>query len=416
MLIRIPNLHSPAGDTIDIMSTSSVTADTTPIQLSVSDYTRIRFLPKLVQNPNEAKKSVCGKLCYEKKPKNESYFPCDTVPPPLSSKVSRRSCKVGDWMEIELDTSETYELYLGLKKLYELYEDMGGIPYGYATYTRIDSSFKDFLSIIQNDPSAARLIGNEDNYELVKILLRLITQAESHESLKKSLSELQNDNLQQLTSSLSIERLQRVATLMQENLDNDDEEFWQTTVFKENQWILAQIFSSPCTICGEKTYVGGKGLDNKGGNICDFIYQNQLSQNVALIEIKTPCTAIIGQKYRGTFSLSGELSGAINQVLNYKDKLTKEYYYIDRNSSKSFEVFNPKCVVVIGKISLLADTDQIGAFENFRNSLNNVTIITFDELYQKIIDLMEILSSCENQQDAQDAPIADSDIDDEFPF
>ncbi len=279
-------------------------------------------------------------------------------------------------MEIELDTSETYELYLGLKKLYELYEDMGGIPYGYATYTRIDSSFKDFLSIIQNDPSAARLIGNEDNYELVKILLRLITQAESHESLKKSLSELQNDNLQQLTSSLSIERLQRVATLMQENLDNDD----------------------------------------KGGNICDFIYQNQLSQNVALIEIKTPCTAIIGQKYRGTFSLSGELSGAINQVLNYKDKLTKEYYYIDRNSSKSFEVFNPKCVVVIGKISLLADTDQIGAFENFRNSLNNVTIITFDELYQKIIDLMEILSSCENQQDAQDAPIADSDIDDEFPF
>ena len=272
------------------------------------------------------------------------------------------------------------------------------------------------MSIIQNDPSAARLIGNEDNYELVKILLRLITQAESHESLKKSLSELQNDNLQQLTSSLSIERLQRVATLMQENLDNDDEEFWQTTVFKENQWILAQIFSSPCTICGEKTYVGGKGLDNKGGNICDFIYQNQLSQNVALIEIKTPCTAIIGKKYRGTFSLSSELSGAINQVLNYKDKLTKEYYYIDRNRSKSFEVFNPKCVVVIGKISSLVDTDQIGAFENFRNSLNNVTVITFDELYQKIVDLMEILSSGEVRQDAQDVPVADADIDDEFPF
>lgn len=33
-------------------------------------------------------------------------------------------------------------------------------------------------------------------------------------------------------------------------------------------------------------------------NLCDFIYQNSLSQNVALIEIKTPCTGIIGGQYR----------------------------------------------------------------------------------------------------------------------
>lgn len=43
-------------------------------------------------------------------------------------------------MEIDLDTSETYELYLGLKRLYDLYEDIGGIPYGFSSYTRIDSS------------------------------------------------------------------------------------------------------------------------------------------------------------------------------------------------------------------------------------------------------------------------------------
>lgn len=187
-MIKIPTLSDPAGDTIEIMSTSSVTADTSPIQLSISDYTRIRFIPKLVENPREPEKSVRGKLCYEKKPKKEAYFPLDIVPPPKNSRISKGSCKVGDWMEIDLGTNETYELYLGLKKLYDLYEDIGGIPYGYASYTRIDSSFKEFLSIIQNDPSAARMIANEDNYELVKILLRLITQADSHESLKKSLS------------------------------------------------------------------------------------------------------------------------------------------------------------------------------------------------------------------------------------
>jgi len=415
VLTKIPKVGDSAGETIDVVSTSSVTADTSPIQLSISDFTRIRFIPTLVQNPNESKKSVFGKLCYEKKAKNEAYFPCDTVPPTPNSKISKRSCKVGDWMEIKLNTSETYELYLGLKRLYDLYADMGGIPYGYASYTRVDSSFKDFLSIIQNDPSAARMIGDEDNYELVKILLRLITQTESQDSLKKSLSELQDDNIQQLTSSLSIERLQRVAVLMQKNLDNDDEEFWQTTVFKENQWILAQIFSSPCTIFDEKAYVGGKDLGNKGGNLCDFIYQNKLSQNVALIEIKTPCTDIIGRKYRGTYSLSDELSGAVNQVLNYRDKLTKDYYSIFRNSSTSFEVFNPKCVVIIGKMSLL-EPDQIGTFENFRNSMNNVEIIAFDELYQKIKDLIAILSSSDIQQDLQHVATVDSDTDDEFPF
>ena len=414
-MITIPEINDSTGETIYVMSTSSITADASPIQLSTSDFIRIRFIPTLVQNPNESKKSVCGKLCYEKKAKNEAFFPCDTVPPPLNNKISKRSCKIGDWMEISLDTSETYELYLGLKSLYDLYENMGGIPCGYASYTRIDSSFKNFLSIIQNDPSAARMIGKEDNYELVKLLLRLITQAESRESLKKSLSELQDDNLQQLTASLSIERLQRVATLMDENLNNDNEEFWQTTVFKENQWILAQIFSSPCTIFDEKAYVGGKNLGNKGGNLCDFIYQNQLSQNVALIEIKTPCTNIIGKRYRGTFSLSDELSGAVNQVLNYRDKLTKDYYSIYRNSPSSFEIFNPKCVVVIGKISAL-ESEQIGTFENFRNSMSNVIIITFDELYQKIMDLIAMLSSNDIQQDSKATTTADLVEDDELPF
>lgn len=42
--------------------------------------------------------------------------------------------------------------------------------------------------------------------------------------------------------------------------DNEDgkEEFWQQTVFNENQWVLAQIFSCPCTIYAQKAFVGGK--------------------------------------------------------------------------------------------------------------------------------------------------------------
>lgn len=166
---------------------------------------------------------------------------------------------------------------------------------------------------------------------------------------------------------------------------------------QERKWVLAQIFACPCTIFADKAYVGGKGINNSGGNLCDFIYQNSLSQNVALIEIKTPCTELIGNQYRGTYSFSYELSGAINQVLNYRDKLTKEYYSLCHQSSEPFEVLSPKCVVIIGKMASLTP-GQVAAFENFRNSLSNVLILTFDELYQRIVDLIAVLSESPNQQ------------------
>lgn len=385
----IPQVHDMTTDTVDVISTSTVTANTSPITLSQTEILRFKFLPTLVDNKKEPNKSVSGKLLYEKKRKNDSHFPSETAG--SSVKVSRGAVKVGDWMEFQLNTSETYELYQGLKHLYALYDDIGEIPYGSATYTRVDSSLRQFLSIIQNDPSAARMIGNEENYDLFKTLLRLITQTSSLDSLKKSLAELQDENAQHLAMSLNIVKLQRVATLMADNLDNNSEEFWQTTVFKENQWVLAQIFACPCTIFSDKAYVGGKGVDNSGGNLCDFIYQNRLSQNVALIEIKTPCTEIIGNSYRGTYSFSHELSGAVNQVLNYRDNLTKSYYTLCHQSASQFEVLSPKCVVIIGKLASMNST-QIAAFESFRNSLSGVQILTFDELYQRVIDLIAILS------------------------
>lgn len=418
MKIALPpqEVRDMTENAVDVVSTSSVTASASPVVLNKTDTIRFKFIPTLVANENDPKKSVSGKLLYEKKRKSDEGFPSDGGD--ASSKITRRSAKVGDWMEINLNAAETFELYQGLKKLYNLYENMGSIPYGTATYARVDNGFQQFLSIIQNDPSAARMIGEAENFDLVKILLQLITQTDSLQSLKKSLAELQEDNLQHLSTSLNLEKLQRMESLMKDNMSNSSEEFWQTSVFKENQWILAQLFASPCTIFADKAYVGGKGINNSRGNICDFIYQNQLSQNVALIEIKTPCTEIMGNPYRGTYSMSHELSGAVNQVLNYRDKLTKEYYNLCRQSVSNFEVLSPKCIVIIGKLGSM-NQEQKAAFENFRNNLNNVQILTFDELYQRIADLIKILSETppEPEQLSEQEEIFEFDGDlDELPF
>ena len=374
---------------IDVVSRSAMTADATPVVLSSTERFRFRFMPMLVDNQNNPEQSVRGKLLLERKSKNEKYFPTDSVAP--CEKVTRGSAKNGDWVEIELHSEETYNLFMGLKKLYDLSGCMNGIPFGSARFAQIDSSFSSFLEVIQNDPSAARMIGEPQNFELIKILLQLITQTSSHESLKNSLSSLANENLQALTTSASLEGLKRVEALMRENLDNGKEEFWQQKVFNENQWVLAQIFSCPCTIYAQKAFVGGKSLDNKAGNVCDFIYRNKMTQNVALIEIKTPCTEIVGKPYRETYSMSLDMSGAVNQVLNYRDELQKNFSTLTRDLEEADTVraFSPKCVVVIGKISTL-NAKQQKAFELYRSSFNNLTIITFDELHQKICDLMSV--------------------------
>ena len=374
---------------IDVVSRSAMTADATPVVLSSTERFRFRFMPMLVDNQNNPEQSVRGKLLLERKSKNEKYFPTDSVAP--CEKVTRGSAKNGDWVEIELHSEETYNLFMGLKKLYDLSGCMNGIPFGSARFAQIDSSFSSFLEVIQNDPSAARMIGEPQNFELIKILLQLITQTSSHESLKNSLSSLANENLQALTTSASLEGLKRVEALMRENLDHGKEEFWQQKVFNENQWVLAQIFSCPCTIYAQKAFVGGKSLDNKGGNVCDFIYRNKMTQNVALIEIKTPCTEIVGKPYRETYSMSLDMSGAVNQVLNYRDELQKNFSTLTRDLEEADTVraFSPKCVVVIGKISTL-NAKQQKAFELYRSSFNNLTIITFDELHQKICDLMSV--------------------------
>lgn len=387
--------------TIDLVSTSLKTADASPIVLNKTDLIQTKFEPVLVENDKEPIKCVSGKLIYEKKRKNDGEFPTE--------KLTRQSIRVGEFMEISIDTSETYKLFQGLKSLYDLYDDIGGTPLGSTTYTKVDSSFRQFQSIIQSDPSAARLLGQSENFELVKLLLQIITKVESLESLKNSLKELDQANMSTLTNAINVERLDRVISLLEKNMDNNDEEAWQE-IFVENQWILSQIFACPYTVFEDKAYVGGKGLANKGGNICDFVYRNNMTQNIALIEIKTPCTQLFGNQYRGTYSLSADMSGAINQVLNYKDKITKEYYSNYYNSRTTYEVFTPKCFIIIGKINGL-NKAQIAALENYRGNLNSLTVVTFDELLQRIKDTITVFNTLESTDD-----VMDNIDEDKFPF
>lgn len=170
------------------------------------------------------------------------------------------------------------------------------------------------------------------------------------------------------------------------------EEKWQE-FFKSNGWIFSQLFAYPAVLFNDKAYVGGTNVFNKEGKIADFLYKNDFSGNLAFIEIKTDKTPIMSKRpYRGTtvFSISSQLSGGINQVLDQKANFEREFYALKHKSSEEFTTRNSKCFVIIGTQTSLSN-EQKESFELFRHSCKDVEIVTFDELLSKIKAMFELL-------------------------
>jgi len=141
-----------------------------------------------------------------------------------------------------------------------------------------------------------------------------------------------------------------------------------------------------------KAYVGGKDLSNTGGNIVDFLYKTQSSGDAVLIEIKTPQTLLFGAEYRqGVFPAATDLSGAISQVLEYSESLSTEYLSLKR-AEDCLSAARPYCVVILGNASkqLVGDSKR-RSFERFRERLVGIRVLTFDEVFQRIKELVALL-------------------------
>jgi len=224
-------------------------------------------------------------------------------------------------------------------------------------------------------------------------VLEKISHFNNKNLLIKSLQNLSEEKLVNINSLVSVAHLENILNKWKENKDKNVEEFWQK-LFQDNSWILSQIFSCPFILIGKKFYCGGKEDDDKGGVKGDLLYQNDLTGNLAFVEIKTPKIDIIGTEYRGNeegkanviYSMSSHISGGVNQILNQR----KIYLSTHGDNNGKF-LHNAKCVLVIGKISDFKNDDEKKSFELFRSSIKEVEIITFDELFERINTFLKLL-------------------------
>ena len=218
-------------------------------------------------------------------------------------------------------------------------------------------------------------------------VLMLVTQS------KKNLGKSHPDKLMRLQREIELVTLEQLIQAMESLISKSVlEPHWQR-FFVANPFVLSLAFGLPIVGVGDQVSVGGRTFSGGGEKIADFLIKNSLTDNLALIEIKTPHTKLIGKEYRGgVFPPSRDLAGCVTQVLDQRHHLQADLNALKDNSRQyGVQSYAIRCVVIIGTTP--EEPDQKKSLELFRNNLHDVLVITFDELLEKLRQLHKFLSS-----------------------
>lgn len=267
-------------------ATSYATASADDIVLRSKPTARLIFRPTLVNNPNNKDAAVSGVFLYQKKGIKEEWVDFKTI--------SLTSVKKGEGYKLDLRTQKVLDLYKQLGDLYALHRKVG-VPRGKKEFVELDAEFKKLVTLPREQMSEMLNANKELGREFVTNMVTWALSEKDLQELIKRLSESAPDSLRILNTSASLERLGNAVEDWRKNRHSKNEALWQNLLTK-HIYVFEQVFSWPVTIHEDMAYVGGKGVDNKGGSIVDFLVKNQLTNNVALIEIKTPGTGLLGKK------------------------------------------------------------------------------------------------------------------------
>lgn len=213
-------------------------------------------------------------------------------------------------------------------------------------------------------------------------------------SVRSSLK-TQRDAVIKLHEEIELASLEELIALIEAKVTAKmTEPQWQK-LFEANPFILDMAFNVPVLLLQGQAHVGGKKLTGAGETITDFLFANALTGNVAVLEIKTPDTPLLGKtEYRGeVYGPSSHLVGGVTQVLDQVNRLQSDIFRLkDLNREHRMESFGVRGVLVAG---VIPDAARKRSFELYRNALAGVSVITFDELLAKLKSLRRLLSPTE---------------------
>jgi hypothetical protein len=343
------------------------------------------FRPVFVKNPQDSSAAVHGTFVFQRRGPDDEW--ADENALPLST------LKKDQWTKLDLHAVEVLKLYRELGELYRVYA-RNGIPAVTKELVSIDSIVTTLAGLPPHDLKTYLSAHNTVGAELLSNLLSWVVQLKDSAALVSRLTSLGPDVLRNLSAAIGLGSLKDALKTWTENEGSSSEEFWQQTL-ATHSFVLAQVFSWPVTVVKGKAYVGGKSIMNTGGGIVDFLVKNSLTNNAALVEIKTPSTPLLSGQYRaGVYGPSVDLAGSMTQVLDYRSSLQREFQALRERLHEGLESFEPECVVLIGRASeVQGDPEKLKSFELFRSNSSKVAILTFDELFERTRRLVNVLQS-----------------------
>ena len=372
-------------DTIKTRSTSRNTAIATDILLRDGERVRLLFRPIILNNLDSPHERVKGSFIYQRKSKDGTWMDF--------KEGSIQQLKPSEGISLELKSSELYKFLEEIRPYYELAEQHG-VVYGQHEFAITNSNISSVIKQIIENPGYLTQIIEKNGWEFFHQSLEWLAKNITDEDAREKLLALSPESLGHIDAALTMSKIKSTVAILERELSVDNEEHWQS-LFKNNPWILSQIFSYPVTLYQDKAYVGGKAIDNTHGNVIDFLYKNKMTENSVLIEIKRPGASILGPKYRNNcYGMSSELTGGISQLLSYRDSMMKESADLLSKTKDDLRIYYPKCVLIIGNYEKeMTDKIKVSSFENFRAHLVNMEVITFDEVLHRIKSLFDIAES-----------------------
>ena len=179
-----------------------------------------------------------------------------------------------------------------------------------------------------------------------------------------------------------------------------DEDLWQR-FFEKNQWIfgygLSYFFVTGFDPGKLEKVVQGYDLVHFGKRVDALMVTRGLINSLCFVEIKTHETDLLEKSaYRsGCWAPSRELAGAVAQVQGTVSvamkNLSERIQLNDKDGNPTGQEaynFKPRSFIVVGSLKEFisehgVNQDRLRCFELYRNSISDIEIITFDELYER---------------------------------
>lgn len=176
-----------------------------------------------------------------------------------------------------------------------------------------------------------------------------------------------------------------------------EEDKWQA-FFEANSFALQQLFAAPVALYGTQLHLRMPNMHGAGARKADFVLVNALTRTAIVVEIKTPSTRLLGSRYRGAGGAEvhppdKELSGAVAQLQAQMESAVTDFRDILRQTSgdEPIRTSDVRGAIIAGKHASLGDEERL-SFLRYRNGLQGIEVLTFDEVHHRLQGLHEMLA------------------------